>query len=115
MNLPKKIKIGFHDYKVVYPHSFGVESIDKMGLCDSNAKNLYVADELCGQEIPDSVKLQTMVHEILHGMADTSNLGLFEDDNGNPDESQIDGFAEWLCMVLHDNPEFTKLFLPKGK
>ena len=101
-SLPKRIKVGIHEYRVEQC------DMENLGLCDNNAKVISIQ-----RGVLPTVSLVVLLHEILHAVSSVSNLRLFESDGGEVDESRLDGCAEWLCMVLRNNPEFTKLFLVK--
>ncbi len=111
VEIPKKIKIGYRDYKVDYPYTF-TEQSSSVGQHCATLCEIKITGTWLNVTVPDQAVIQTLMHEILHGIEAISNLGLFRDNDGNLDEHQVDGLAEWLCMVLRDNPDFVKLFLP---
>ena len=100
--LPKKIKVGIHEYRVEFC------DMENLGLCDNNAKVISIQ-----RGVLPTVGLVILFHEMLHAVSSVSNLRLFEIIEGEVDEDKLDGCAEWLCMVLKNNPEFTKLFLER--
>ena len=98
--LPEKIRIGIHEYRVEQC------DMEHLGRCDNNAKVIFIQ-----RGVLPTVGLVVLFHEMLHAVSSVSNLRLFETDSGEVDENRLDGLAEWLCMVLRDNPE---LFLEKS-
>lgn len=107
--LPEKIRIGCRTYEVIFPYVFQ-EDVNRSGqecpvLCE-----IRVAGEAFGRAIPSDSLLQILFHEVIHAINDASNLGICVGEDGQTDEAKVDGLAEWLCMVLRDNPEFTRLF-----
>lgn len=110
MNIPSKIKVGSCDYSVVHPYKF--RDIGYCGICDYIALEIRLSDTNSdGDLVKDQAKLKTLMHEVIHAIDHASSLGVFCDEDGKPDEAKVDGWAEWLCMVLRDNPDFTRMFL----
>lgn len=108
--LPEKIRIGCRTYEVIFPYVFQ-EDVNRSGqecpvLCE-----IRVAGEAFGRAIPLDSLVQILCHEVIHAINDASNLGICAGEDGQTDEAKVDGLSEWLCMVLRDNPEFTRLFL----
>ena len=110
--LPEKIRIGCRTYEVIFPYVFQ-EDVIRSGQEHTALCEIRVAGEVFGRAIPLDSLLQTLFHEILHAIDHASNLGILSNVDGVQDEAKVDGLSEWLCMVLRDNPEFTKLFLEK--
>lgn len=107
MRLPKAIKVGCHEYAVKYPHVFEVGQ--SLGMTDLNANTISIADEYNGKKLPYSQVVKTLIHEILHVIDDLSGHNAFKA-NEEWNEAALDAWAEWLCMVLTDNPELLRLF-----
>ena len=111
--LPKKIKVGCRTYGVVFPYAFQ-EDNNRVGQECTTLCEIRVAGDVSGQAIPRDSLAQILFHEVLHAIDHASNLGILSNADGVPDEAKVDGLSEWLCLVLRDNPEFTKLFLEKS-
>ena len=108
-SLPKRIKVGCRTYGVIFPYVFQ-EDCSRVGQECTTLCEIRVAGKTMGQAIPHDSLAQILFHEVLHAILEASNLGIL---GGLDDEAKVDGLSEWLCMVLRDNPEFTKLFLVK--
>jgi len=105
MQLPKSIKIGFHNYEVVFPH----DDPQNEYLGDTYAPNnmMRISEYSNNKKLPDSSILQTLIHEILHAIDSKSDLDIFA---GDRKEERLNGLAHWLCMVMSANKELMDLF-----
>lgn len=65
--LPKKIKVGIHEYRVEFC------DMENLGLCDNNAKVISIQ-----RGVLPTVGLVILFHEMLHAVSSVSNLRLFE-------------------------------------
>lgn len=108
MTYPEVIRIGFHDYEVEYVDDLAINDSEIMGVIFENAKKILVSARFCDQKIPRSALAQTLMHEILHAIDFMTEFEVFKDKEG-----AIDAFAEYMCMVFRDNPDFVKLFREK--
>lgn len=110
MNIPDKIKIGGHSFKVKFPYDFRGWNVKQVGACNYEKCTLYLSDTdhvMHGStKIANSVILQTFLHEILHAV----NIIYYDD---RLDETGVTQISEGIFQVLKDNPSFTKLFLSK--
>ena len=106
MKIPSTIKVGCHMYKVEFP----IVNRGSIGETHNNLNTIRIADTSGNGKMPESSIVQTLMHEIIHAIDRKSNLCVFSKYNEGPDESKVDGFAEWLCMVLYDNPKLLDLF-----
>lgn len=102
--LPATIRIGFHDYDVAYVDGLSVNDREVMGVIYENAKTIAVSTCHAEQDIPLSATAQTLIHEILHAIDFMTEYKVFKGKEG-----AIDAFAEYLCMVIRDNPQLVKL------
>lgn len=107
VTLPKKIKIGGHEYDVIFPYNF--KEIDSyLGLHDLLARKIYISEvDYSGNIRKDSDIYKTLLHEILHGI-DSVYLKdrLAEEDDH---EKIIDSLADGLLQVLTDANLLKKL------
>jgi len=104
MNLPSKIKIGGHQYVVVFPYVF-TERFDRVGDCDYSKNIIRIADSLGNEKRSNSVIITTLIHEILHAIDNVTGQDMFAGDIG---DRMVDGLAEGIYQVLIDNPELRK-------
>lgn len=110
MTIPPQIKIGFRTYDIVYPHDF--KDSPHCGMADYQRQEIRLASNGdSGTKYKPEYILQALVHEVLHCVENSSELRVFRNIDGSVNESLVDGWAEWLCMILRDNPDFTKMFL----
>lgn len=98
MKIPKKLKIGGHDYRVLYPYSFG-DGNGAAGLCETMQHTLKIDDkDFYGNPIEsESYVKVTLLHEILHAIDGITGHGVFDN------ELVCKGTSEILYQVLHDN------------
>ena len=98
MKLPKRVKIGGHKYKVLFPYIFK-ERFDHWAQCDFAMKELRIGlADGGGQDKVDSAVIVTFIHEILHAIDFTTGHAIFADN-----EPAIEGFSEGIYQVLVDN------------
>lgn len=98
MKLPKKVKIGGHDYKILFPYVF-TERFDNYAQHDFAMKEIRVglADN-GGQERTESAVIVSFIHEILHAIDYTTGHRIFENNEG-----AVEGFSECIYQILVDN------------
>ena len=105
MNLPKTIKIGGHNYEVIFPYVF-TERNDLNGDIDDNKKIIRLVGSIEGEKRVDSALMVTLIHEILHGLDHTTGQRMFAGDEG---EKKIEALSEGIYQVLVVNG-----YLPNG-
>ena len=94
----KKIRIGGVDFEVRVNPELSVAA-DACGRICVNVSRIEVEPSLSEQ-----AQAQTILHEVLHGVARTSKLNdIFQ--NTDDEERLIDGFAHGLLQVIRDNPD----------
>ena len=100
MKIPKTLKIGGHEYKVLFPYNFR-ELSNTNGQIDPHLKEIRLCgDDGAGNKRTNSATLVTLLHEILHGIDRHTGHRIFDSENG---EKVIEGFSEGLYQVLKDN------------
>jgi len=109
MNLPNKIKIGGHQYKIVFPYVF-TERFDQCGDHDSSTKTVRIADNEYNVKRADSSIIVTLIHEILHAIDQTTGHDMFR---GNEGEKHIEALSEGIYQVLTDNPNLCDIITYK--
>lgn len=91
----KQLRIGPITYKVVKKKLAG-----SWGQIDTAKRVIYV-DSSNSKE-----QMMTLLHEALHGVANQSGLSQVMGDLG--EEIIVRSFENFICMLLKDNPAFTK-------
>ena len=81
MKIPKKLKIGAHTYQIKF-----IEGLDKCGSTNRDKQVILV-----GEEMPQTQREVTLIHEILHAI------------NNEIDHALLDSLAEQMYAVLKDN------------
>ena len=68
MNIPKILKIGAHQYEVIFPYQFK-ERTDICGMSDNRLRRIMISKtDGNGEPRPDTDILGTLFHEILHAI-----------------------------------------------
>lgn len=101
MNLPDKIKIGGHFYKVLYPYVF-TERFDRCGDIDNEKNVIRVTETSYDEERTYSVIMVTFIHELLHGLDHKTGFHMFDSENG---EARIEALSEGIYQLLVDNKD----------
>ena len=97
MKLPKWLKIGGHEVRVLYPHHFRQNS-DLCGQADYGLNEIRVAElDLCGEKRSDSSIETTFLHEVIHW------VGHVYHGEKSLDEQLVCALAQGLHQVLKDN------------
>jgi len=97
MKIPEKIKIGGVGYSVVYEERLNTGSKLAYGHIDYDKAIIQIEPKLQDYQ----GMCQTLLHEILHGVADDRQI-----DFKNADEERIvNQFANGLYQVIQDNPD----------
>lgn len=98
MKIPKKLKIGGHEVKVVFPYHFK-ERFDLCGQYDDGVKEIRIAEvDGGGGRRAQSGIWVSLIHEILHAIDINSGHGIFKDM-----EPAIEGISNGIFQVLVDN------------
>ena len=109
--LPNKIKLGQHVIAIDYPHEFPCDDDGGQytGMCLYHYELIQVASKMDIDgvivDIPDNSTRSTFMHELLHAC-----LNFIGREDINQDENLINGLAETLCLLYHDNPDLAKVF-----
>ena len=101
MEIPKKLKIGGHEYKVIFPYHFS-ERGDRAASHDPPMNQIRIDDrDSWSHEIkPDSSIAVSFLHELFHACDRITGNDMFADEKG---EKMNDALAEALYQILHDN------------
>ena len=101
MRIPERLKIGGHEYRVIYPYHF-TERGDRGADHDFSTKVIRIdgKDSWSHEECPESGIAVMFLHEILHGCDLITGGGIFSGDDG---EAKIERLSEALFQVLRDN------------
>lgn len=86
MNIPKKLKIGGHQFRVELVEGNNLDEDNTCGKCDKNKNTILISKSLS-----QSQKEVTLFHEIIHAV------------NGELEEEIVDSLAEQLYQVLSAN------------
>jgi len=98
MKLPKMLKIGGHDVKIIFPYVFK-ERGDLLGQYDHDAKEIRINDATTGGEkVAESELICTFIHELFHAIDKTSGHRIFDDN-----DRALEGIAQGFYQVLVDN------------
>jgi len=107
INIPSTLKIGAHQYRVIYPYQFR-ERIDVCGMSDHKLRRILVSElDGNGERRPASEILSIFFHEILHAI-DGIYCGFQIGQQCNED-ILIEAIAQGLAQVYLDNPALKKL------
>lgn len=98
VKLPKKVKIGCHEVKVVFPYTFK-EATKWRGDYDYQMQTIRISEVVDAETRADMPILVSFVHELFHAMDITYSLQLFKGEDG---ETKCDCMAEVLTQVLID-------------
>ncbi len=98
MKLPKKVKIGGHWYKVLFPYKYR-ERHDIDGQRDGNLNEIRIVNtDSNGNELSESTIMVIFIHEIMHAIDGVSGHKIFRDK-----EDALEGTSEGIYQVLVDN------------
>jgi Zn-dependent peptidase ImmA (M78 family) len=98
MKIPEKVRIGNIDYAVRYEERLNNGSNLAYGHINYDKALIRIDADLKDEQ----GKFQTLLHEILHGLAKFFELSVEED------EDTIEKLAKGLHMLIKDNPEMFK-------
>ena len=112
MNLPSKVKVGGHKFKVIFPYKFKERS-DLNGQCDSILLEIRLAKfDSGGTEIAETKQLSNFLHELIHAIG----FSFLSASEKSLEEVIVEGLAQGLMAVMIDNPKlFTDLLKSKCK
>ena len=91
-----KIKIGHIVYRVKRVKELKVDGNDCHGYIDYNKQTIFLKTEFPLKQ------QETLLHEMIHGLSEFSNIGL--------SERQVGALANCLIMVMQDNPHLINIF-----
>ena len=98
MKIPDKIKVGGHDYKVVWDDE-KLSNDNFTGLACHRELIIYLCKTYRGDKLAKSVIEETLLHEIIHTIDVVYNNHLLSEDS-------VDRLSEGLYQVLVDNFKF---------
>ena len=111
INTPKTLKVGAHQYEVVFPYQF-TERTDICGMCDSKLRRIVVSElDGNGEKRPDSDILSIFFHEIIHAI-DSVYCG-FQIGKECGADMLTESIAQGLSQVYIDNPQLKNLMVQK--
>ena len=90
--LPKKVKIGCFDYKVVFPFKFDGCNSDCLGLCKNVETTIYISNN----NIAKQKVVVVFLHEIIHAIDSVYFHSIFS-------EKIIERLAETIYLLVLDN------------
>ena len=99
MEIPKRLKIGGHDYEIVFPYVF-TERSDILGQCDRLGKYIRINEAQGDEPRAESSIMVTLIHEVLHAIDHVSGHDMFE---GSEGEKRVEALSEGIYQVLVDN------------
>lgn len=103
MKIPSSLKIGGHDYKVLYPYHFK-ERCEIQAQNDTALNEIRICDvDQCGNVRMDSCILVSFLHEIVHVIDTVYCNRQIENLGHEARERIVEGLSEGLYQVLHDN------------
>ena len=103
MEFPVSLKIGGHEYKVLYPYHFK-EREDIAAQCDKALGEIRINDiDLGGNKKPESNIMVSFLHEIIHAVDKIYCNCQIDRLGGEASEKIVEGLSEGLYQVLHDN------------
>lgn len=88
--IPNKVKVGCHEYEVIFKPKIIHESQEVDGFCDNSFLKIYISDELA-----ESYQYEVFIHEVLHAVDEVYKLNL--------GEKRVTGLAPALISVFKDN------------
>lgn len=100
MKIPKKIKVGSHNYDVVMTKSNdGERGVSNWGKADRLHGRILIDKDICKAQLEE-----TFIHETLHCLMAECKVG-YELDNEKKltEEDVVNRLAPVLCNFLNDN------------
>lgn len=107
INIPKTLKVGAHQYKVVFPYQFE-ERTDICGMSDDRLRRIMVAaTDDNGERRPDSDILAVFFHEVIHAI-DSVYCG-FQIGKQCDSDDLTESIAQGMAQVYIDNSGLREL------
>ena len=107
INLPKTLKVGAHQYDVIFPYQFK-ERTDICGMSDDRLRRIMVPEtDGNGEARPDSDILSIFFHEMIHAI-DSVYCG-FQIGKECSEEVLTEAIAQGLAQIYVDNPALKRL------
>ena len=101
MKIPTKLKIGGHQYKILFPYHFK-ELNHANGQHDHTVNEIRISDiDSAGIKRVDSQLFVTLIHEIMHGLDRLTGQYRLEDKDGN--DEYLHSLSEMIYQFLTDN------------
>lgn len=99
MKIPKTLKIGGMNWTVIH-HKEVSDQTRCFGRCDCNEQIIYLQPDMK----PDN-EARTFLHELLHALFWTANIGGFLDDQPRKDREEdiVSTLDSALLQVIRDN------------
>lgn len=96
MKIPKKVKIGGHWFKVLFPYKF-IERSDVDGHTDMDTFEIKIANgDGVSQKLADSKIMELFLHEIIHAIDHVYNASQL-------DEKTVRRLGQGLFQFMSDN------------
>lgn len=102
MDRPKRLRIGYLDYKVVRMPKKRQAKLDGQHL--PNKGQIELADGLMPAH-----EANTLLHEVLHAVLHAAGAAV----NEKTEEPMVLMLANGLCKVIQDNPEFLPFLIER--
>lgn len=84
--MPSRLKIGAHEFRVVYASHWAKKDAEDMGYYDPAEGIIYIRDD-----IPETQQWGTLIHEVFHALNETL------------DHELLESLAQQWTQVLIDN------------
>ena len=98
MDIPKKIKVGPYDYKIVVEGLHWYEQHGKYGDCHDDKRQISIV------EMDDHTTIDTLLHEVLHACYLVMDIK-----DKDTEETTVTRLGTALTMVFRDNPKLVEL------
>ena len=95
MTIPKTLKIGGHNFKIIYPYRFK-ERFDRLGWTDLDLCKIHLSGTDNIDKLPISKIEEVFIHEMLHAIDEVYNANKL-------DEDTVKRLSCGLYQVLKDN------------
>ena len=103
MKIPKTLKIGGRDYRVLYPHIFNDSQQALNGQHDADSQLIKVCDvDSFGRKRHPQAVIQAFLHETLHAIDLVYGCGTLGG-MSQAGENILEQLSEGLLQVLQDN------------
>lgn len=103
INIPKNVKVGAFDYRVVFPYSFS-ETTERIADISFPVREIRISEKNyhCGdRRVCDEYLFLCFLHEIIHAIDKTNCMELIGRECDK--EQLIDAISHGLAQVLLDN------------